>query len=92
MCSRQLKLGSRRWNPAKVRVKTGQVGGFWLRRYGGNMARITRNLVLALSVAMVVAACGRKSDLQKPLPPPDVQKDANGKPDRPFVLDPILGK
>jgi predicted small lipoprotein YifL len=60
---------------------------------GEDMARIARNLVLALSVALVLAACGRRSDLQKPLPPPDVPKDASGKsadPNRPFILDPLL--
>jgi len=58
------------------------------------MVRITRNIVLAMGIAIALAACGRRSDLQKPLPPPDVQKDANGKPilDRPFILDPLLGK
>ncbi len=69
--------------------------GSRLRRNGDNMARIARNLVLALSVALVLAACGRRSDLQKPLPPPDVPKDASGKtadPNRPFILDPLLGK
>jgi predicted small lipoprotein YifL len=68
--------------------------GSRLRRNGDNMARIARNLVLALSVALVLAACGRKSDLQKPLPPPDVQKDPKNPkaadPDRPFILDPLL--
>jgi predicted small lipoprotein YifL len=51
-----------------------------------------RNLVLAVSVALVLTACGRKSDLQRPAPPADAPKDANGKPtiDRPFVLDPLL--
>ena len=65
-----------------------------LRRNGDKMVRIVRDLVLALGVALLLAACGRKSDLQRPLPPPDVPKDASGKPDaeRPFVLDPLLGK
>jgi predicted small lipoprotein YifL len=58
------------------------------------MSRIVRSIVLALSVALVVAACGRKSDLQRPLPPPDVQKDPKNPkvadPDRPFILDPLL--
>jgi predicted small lipoprotein YifL len=58
------------------------------------MARITRNSILALSVAIALSACGRRSDLQKPLPPPDVQKDASAKQgsDRSFILDPLLGK
>jgi predicted small lipoprotein YifL len=58
------------------------------------MARIARNLVLALSVALVLAACGKRGELQRPAPPPDIQKDDKGKPDtnRPFILDPLLGK
>jgi predicted small lipoprotein YifL len=58
------------------------------------MSRIVRSIVLALSVALVVTACGKKSDLQRPLPPPDVQKDPKNPkvadPDRPFILDPLL--
>jgi predicted small lipoprotein YifL len=58
------------------------------------MSRILRNIVLALSVALLLAACGRKSDLQRPAPPPDVQKDPKNPkaadPDRPFILDPLL--
>jgi hypothetical protein len=58
------------------------------------MSRIERSIVLALSDALVVTACGRKSDLQRPLPPPDVQKDPKNPkvadPDRPFILDPLL--
>jgi predicted small lipoprotein YifL len=51
-----------------------------------------RNLVLAASVALILGACGRKSDLQRPLPPPDVPQDGKGHPapDRPFILDPLL--
>ncbi len=42
---------------------------------------------------MALSACGKQTDLQKPLPPPDVQKDAKGNvADRPFILDPLLGK
>jgi len=57
------------------------------------MTRSLRNLVLVLGVTLALAACGKKSDLQRPLPPPDVPKDSTGKtasPDRPFVLDPLL--
>jgi predicted small lipoprotein YifL len=64
-------------------------------RNGDKMTRIARNLVLALSVAVVLAACGRKGELQRPAPPVDVQKDASGKaadPNRPFILDGLLGK
>jgi len=68
--------------------------GFRLRRNGDKMSRTVRFIVLALSVALVVSACGRKSDLQRPLPPPDVQKDPKNPkaadPDRPFILDPLL--
>jgi predicted small lipoprotein YifL len=57
------------------------------------MARVMRNLVLAASVALILGACGRKSDLQRPLPPPDAQQQ-DGKPrpaqDRSFILDPLL--
>lgn len=67
-----------------------------LRHNGDTMARIARNMVLALSVALMLAACGKRGDLQRPLPPPDVAKDpGNPKapdPNRPFILDPILGK
>jgi len=58
------------------------------------MTRIGRNLVLALGIALVLAACGKRGELQKPLPPPDVAKNEQGKPDpnRPFILDPLLGK
>jgi predicted small lipoprotein YifL len=55
-----------------------------------------RNLVLAAGIAIALAACGKKSDLQRPLPPPDVPKDAKDKtgktpdPGRPFILDPLL--
>ncbi len=56
------------------------------------MGRTVRNVVLVASVALALAACGRKSDLKAPEAPADVPKDANGKPapDRPFVLDPLL--
>jgi predicted small lipoprotein YifL len=57
------------------------------------MTRIARNLILALSVGVVLAACGRKGDLQRPAPPPGVQKDATGKsadPNRPFILDSLV--
>jgi predicted small lipoprotein YifL len=57
------------------------------------MSRIARNLVLALSVAVVLAACGKRGDLQRPAPSPDVQKDSSGKaadPNRPFILDPLI--
>jgi predicted small lipoprotein YifL len=57
------------------------------------MTRTVRNLVFAASVALALAACGKRSDLQRPLPPPDVPKDAKGKtadPERPFILDPLL--
>jgi len=52
-----------------------------------------RNLVLVTGIALALAACGKKTDLQRPLPPPDVPKDASGKsadPNRPFILDPLL--
>ena len=68
---------------------------FRLRRNGENMARIARNLVVALSVAAVLAGCGKKGELQRPAPPAEIQKDSTGKaadPNRPFILDPILGK
>ena len=67
---------------------------FRLGRNGDTMARIARNLVLALSVALVLAACGKRGELQRPAPSPDIQKDDKGKADtnRPFVLDPLLGK
>ena len=68
-------------------------GEFRLRRNGEKMSRIARNLVLALSVAMVLAACGKRGELQRPAPPPDVQKDSCGKgadPDRGFILDPLV--
>ncbi|HZV22114.1 MAG TPA: lipoprotein [Hyphomicrobiales bacterium] len=56
------------------------------------MVRVSRSLILALSIALLLAACGRKGDLQRPPPPPDVPKDAKGQPapDRPFILDPLL--
>ena len=56
------------------------------------MARMMRNLILGASVALVLTACGKKSDLQRPLPPPDVPKNEKGQaaPDRPFILDPLL--
>ncbi len=63
------------------------------RCYGDTMTRTVRNLVLAAGVALALAACGKKTDLQRPLPPPDVPKDATGKnadPNRPFILDPLL--
>jgi predicted small lipoprotein YifL len=44
-------------------------------------------------MALALAACGRKSDLQRPLAPADAPKDPKtGKvdPDRPFILDPLL--
>lgn len=67
---------------------------FRLRRNGDDMARITRNLVLALSVAVVLAACGKRGELQRPGPGPDIQKDDKGKTEtsRPFILDGLLGK
>ena len=66
---------------------------FRLRRNGDTMARIARNLALALSVALVLAACGKRGELQRPAPPPDLKKDEQGKePYRPFILDPLLGK
>jgi predicted small lipoprotein YifL len=68
---------------------------FRQRRNGDDMTRIARNLILALSVATVLAACGRKGELQRPAPPADIQKDSSGKsadPNRPFFLDPLLGK
>jgi predicted small lipoprotein YifL len=52
-----------------------------------------RNLGLVAAIALALAACGKKTDLQRPLPPPDVPKDATGKnpdPNRPFILDPLL--
>jgi predicted small lipoprotein YifL len=64
-----------------------------VRHYGNKMTRTMRNLVLAAGIALALAACGKKTDLQRPLPPPDVPKDASGKnadPNRPFVLDPLL--
>ena len=57
------------------------------------MARTLCNLVLTAGLVLALAACGKKTDLQRPLPPQDVQKDASGKnpdPNRPFVLDPLL--
>jgi predicted small lipoprotein YifL len=57
------------------------------------MSRIARNLVLALSVAVVLAACGKRGDLQRPAPPPDIQKDSSGKAadqNRSFILDPLI--
>jgi predicted small lipoprotein YifL len=57
------------------------------------MGGIVRTTVLALSMALALAACGRKSDLQRPLAPADAPKDPKtGKvdPDRPFILDPLL--
>ena len=60
---------------------------------GDNMARIARNLTVVLGVALLLAACGRKSDLERPAPPPNISKDAGGKsanPDRPFILDPLV--
>ncbi len=57
------------------------------------MTRTLRNFILAAGVALALAACGKKSDVQRPLPPADVPKDASGKnadPGRPFVLDPLL--
>jgi len=66
---------------------------FRQRRNGDKMTRIARNLILALSVGVVLAACGRKGDLQRPAPPPGVQKDATGKsadPSRPFILDSLV--
>jgi predicted small lipoprotein YifL len=71
------------------------MGQFRQRRNGEDMSSIARNLVLALSVAVVLAACGKKGELQRPAPPADVAKDSSGKgadPNRPFILDPILGK
>jgi predicted small lipoprotein YifL len=71
-------------------------GALSLRSNGDNMNRIVRNLVLAAGVALAVAACGKKGDLQRPLPPSDIakdSKDATGKtPDsnRPFILDPLV--
>ncbi len=68
---------------------------FRLRRNGDDMARIARNLVVALSVAAVLAGCGKRGELQRPAPPPDIQKDSSGKaadPNRSFILDPLLGK
>jgi predicted small lipoprotein YifL len=65
---------------------------FRLRRNGDNMARIARNLVVALSVAAVLAGCGKRGELQRPAPSPDIQKDDKGKadPNRPFILDPLI--
>jgi predicted small lipoprotein YifL len=60
------------------------------------MTRTMRNLVLAVGIALALAACGKKGDLQRPLPPPDVPKDSKdtkGKtadPERPFILDPLI--
>jgi predicted small lipoprotein YifL len=58
------------------------------------MSSTVRNLVLAAGIALALAACGKKSDLQRPLPPPDVPRDSkDGKtadPNRPFILDPLL--
>ncbi len=71
------------------------MGKFRQRRNGDNMTRIARNLILALSVAAVLAACGKKGELQRPAPPPDIQKDSSGKSadeTRPFILDGLLGK
>ena len=51
-------------------------GALTLRYYGDDMTRTMRNLVLAAGIALALAACGRKSDLQRPLPPPDVPKDS----------------
>ena len=56
------------------------------------MVRIMRNMVLAACLALTLSACGKKSDLQKPLPPPDSPKEEKeGAPaHRPFILDPLL--
>ncbi|MFZ0569682.1 MAG: hypothetical protein WAM63_04215 [Rhodomicrobium sp.] len=58
------------------------------------MVRIARNLVLTLSVALVLAACGKRGELQRPAPPPDIQTDPKNpkaaNPDRPFILDPLI--
>jgi predicted small lipoprotein YifL len=57
------------------------------------MSRIVRNLILALGVAVALAACGKRGELQRPAPPADVQKDSTGKgadPDRSFILDPLI--
>jgi predicted small lipoprotein YifL len=63
-----------------------------LRRNGDDMARIARNLVLALSVAVVLAACGKRGELQRPAPSADIQKDDKGKavPSGGFILDPLI--
>ncbi len=67
---------------------------FRLRRNGDDMARIARNLILALSVAVLLAACGKQGELQRPAPPPDMQTDPKNpkaaNPERPFVLDSLI--
>jgi predicted small lipoprotein YifL len=55
-----------------------------------------RNLVVAAGIALALAACGKRGDLQRPLPPPDESKDSKDATekahaaDRPFILDPLL--
>jgi hypothetical protein len=74
-------------------ARLGQAFGISFGRGDGDtMTGLSRNLVLAFVLALGLSACGKKSDLQRPLPPPDVPKDAKGKvdPDRPFILDPLL--
>jgi predicted small lipoprotein YifL len=75
-----------------LRAKRIRLAKSRLRPNGENMACVTRNLVLAASIALALAACGKKGDLQRPPPPPDVPKDSKGQPapDRPFILDPLL--
>ncbi|MGA9763633.1 MAG: hypothetical protein WCD20_02435 [Rhodomicrobium sp.] len=58
------------------------------------MVRIARNLVLTLSVALLLASCGKRGELQRPAPPPDIKTDPKNPkaadPDRPFILDPLI--
>ena len=55
------------------------------------MGRIMRNVVLAASLGLALAACGRKGMLT-PEAPADIPRDVHGKPvpNRPFILDPLI--
>jgi|GEM_PF-4545942 len=55
------------------------------------MACITRGLVLAVALTLILGACGRKGSLENPPLTPEAKQEAAGKPPyRPFVLDPLV--